>query len=71
MTTKKPITKSINTEKTDESMTKIEQIADEIAKLVYPPQEGEDLGSIPRQAVAGMIMELALEIKRAAIEGEW
>lgn len=52
-------------------MTKIEQIADEIAKLVYPPQEGEDLGSIPRQAVAGMIMELALEIKRAAIEGEW
>ncbi len=52
-------------------MTKIEQIADEIAKYVYPPQVGEDASVIPRQALAGTIMELALEIKRASIEGDW
>lgn len=52
-------------------MTKIEQLADEIAKYVYPPQGEDDASAIPRQALAGTIMEFALEIKRAAIEGEW
>ncbi len=52
-------------------MTKIEQIADEIAKYVYPPQMDNDASDAPRQALAGALMEFALEIKRAATEGEW
>ncbi len=52
-------------------MTKIEQMANEISKYVYPPQVDNDASDAPRQALAEILMEFALEIKRAATEGEW
>ena len=53
-------------------MTKLEQLANEIALFVYPKVDGDDEeSSLPREGLAGTIMELALEIKRATTEGEW
>lgn len=49
-------------------MTKLKQIADEIAAVILPGNTVDEIAK--REYLAGAIMELALEIKRATTEGE-
>lgn len=53
--------------------SKIEQIADEIGDAIFPPVKHAHASyrNSNSQELAGMLMEFALEVKRAATEGEW
>lgn len=53
--------------------SKIEQIADEIGDAVFPPIKHchASYKDDRSQSLAGMLMEFALEVKRASLEGEW